>query len=85
MSSTQLQNRSFHVIRELMEPDGWKTQDGRMTKKCDAIRETVHSRFYATSFRHFAILSVPAVLLHKLPITGTRKRQTATPANKMNS
>ena len=40
---------------------------------------------YATSFRHSAVLSVPAVLLRKLPITGKRKRQTATPANKINS
>ena len=30
--------------------------------------ETVHSRFYATFFRHSAVLSLATVLLHKLPI-----------------
>ena len=48
-------------------------------------RKTVHSQSYAISFRHSTALSVPAVLLGKFPITGTRKRQTATPANKLNS
>ena len=43
----QQQNRLFHVAvlfklpisiitRELTQQDGWKTQDGRMTKKCGA-------------------------------------------------
>ena len=40
---------------------------------------------YVTFFGHSAVLSVPAVLLRKLPIIGTRKRQTATPVNKTNS
>ena len=48
-------------------------------------RKTVHSQSYGASFPHSAILSVAVVLLRKLPITGTRKRQTATPANKINS
>lgn len=30
-------------------------------------RETLHSQSYATFFCHFAVLSVPAVLLRKLP------------------
>ena len=54
-------------------------QDGQNDEKM--WRDTVHSQSYATSFRHSAVLSVTAVLLHKLPITGTRKRKTATPAN----
>ena len=48
-------------------------------------RGTVHPQSYATFFRHSAVLSVPALLLRKLPIIGTRKRQTATPAKKINS
>ena len=61
------------LIRHLTWQDGWKTQDGRMTKKCGA-RLHVHSQSYAISFRHSAVLSfpavlsVPAVLLCKLPI-----------------
>ena len=31
------------------------------------LRETEHSQSYATSFPHFAVLSVPVVLLRKLP------------------
>ena len=31
-------------------------------------RETVHSQSYATFFRHFAVLSLPTVVLRKLPI-----------------
>ena len=30
-------------------------------------RETVHSQSFATLFRHSAVLSLPAVLLRKLP------------------
>ena len=42
-----------------MQQDGWKTQDGRMTKTC-RVRSGMHS------FRHSAVLSLPAVLLRKL-------------------
>ena len=45
-----------HDNRELTQKDGWKTQDGRMTKKCRV-------RF----LRHSAVLSLPAVLLRKFP------------------
>ena len=38
----------------------------------------MHSQSYATFFRHSAVLSLPAVLMRKLPVIGTRKRQTAT-------
>ena len=61
------------LIRHLTWQDGWKTQDGRMTKKSGA-RLHVHSQSYAISFRHSAVLSFPAVLsvaavlLCKLPI-----------------
>ena len=53
-------------IRELMQQDGWKTQDGRMTKKVSRKIGNAQSR--PTFFHHSAVLSVPAVLLHKLPI-----------------
>ena len=63
----------IRVIGDLTQQMGWKTQDGRMTK---ILRETVDSRSCATFFRHSAILSLPALLLRKLPLIGTRKRQT---------
>ena len=44
-------------IKELTQQDSWKNKD-----------DTVHSQSYATFFRHSAVLSVPAVLLRKLPI-----------------
>ena len=53
------------VIRELTQQDDSKTQNGRMTKKCGA---RVHSQSYAASCRHSAVLSVPVVLLRKLPM-----------------
>jgi len=43
-----------------MQQDGWKTQDGGLTKKS-------HAQSRATLFHHSAVLSVPAVLLCKLP------------------
>ena len=46
---------------------------------------TVHSQSYATFFRYSAVVSLPAILLRKFPMIGTRKRQTDTPANKINS
>ena len=59
----------MRAIRELTQQDGWKTQDGRMT------RETVHSLYcYAPFFRHSVVLSVPAVLMLKLPTVRTQKR-----------
>ena len=45
-------------------------------------RETVHSRSYATLFRHSAVLSLPAVLLRKFPIT-TDHNNTLSDAIKM--
>ena len=45
----------------LMQQDGWKTQDGRMMKKC-CPRLCIP----ATFFRHSAVLSLPAVLLRKV-------------------
>ena len=53
----------FHNIRELRQQDGWKTQDGRMTKKCRAKLYLPNS--YATFFRHSAVLSRPTILLRK--------------------
>ena len=58
-------------------------QDGRMTKKCGA--RLCISKFYATFYRNSAVQSVPNVLMCKVPIIGTRRRQTATPANKINN
>ena len=58
-------------------------QDGRMTKKCGA--RLCISKFYATFFRNSAVQSVPNVLMCKVPIIGTRRRQTATPVNKINN
>ena len=46
--------------RDLTQQDGWKN-DAKMS------RETVHSRSCATFFRHSAVLSLPAVLLRKVP------------------
>ena len=45
-------------IRELTQ------QEGRMTQKC---RERLGMQSRATFFRHSAVLSLPAVLLRKLP------------------
>ena len=57
---------SFPLIRDLTQQDGWKTQDGRMTYKNVAQdRECTVSR---NIFRHSAVLSLPAVLLRKVPI-----------------
>ena len=46
------------------EQDGWKTQDGKITKKCRP-RPRMHS-LEATFFRNSTILSLPAVLLRKV-------------------
>ena len=50
-----------------MQPDGWKTQEGKMTKKCGARLYIPNLESYAISFRHSAVLTVPPVLLHELP------------------
>ena len=52
-SSSLLQNTSFHVVRDLTHQDGWKTQDGRVTKKCSA-RPGMHSLA-----RHFSSFCRP--------------------------
>ena len=50
-------------IRELTQQDGWKTQnDEKMSRKIG------NAQSHATFFRHSAVLSLPAVLLRKLPI-----------------
>ena len=72
----------MRAIRELTQEEDWKTQDGRMTK--NVARECAFL-ILRDIFPSFAVLSVPAVLLRKFPIIRTRKRQTATPANKFNS
>ena len=46
----------------LTQQDAWKTQHGRMTG------ETLYSSSCAIFFRHSAVLSLPAVLLHKVLI-----------------
>ena len=48
----------------LMQQDGCKTQDGRMTYKNVAQDQELCSVF----FRHSAVLCLTAVLLRKLPI-----------------
>ena len=55
----------MRAIEELKQQDVWKTQDGRMTKKCGA-RLCIPNLTYATFFRYSAVLSVPTVLLCKL-------------------
>ena len=50
--------------RDLTQKDGWKTQDGRITKKCRA-RPGMHS-LARHFFRDFAVLSLPAVLSRKV-------------------
>ena len=57
-SSSLLQNTSFHVVRDLMHQDGWKTQDGRVTKKCRA-RPGMHSLA-----RHFSSFCRPVFFLY---------------------
>ena len=51
-----------------MEQDGWKTQDGRMTKTCP-VRSGMHS-LARHFFRYSAVLSFPAVVLRKLATVG---------------
>ena len=46
--------------RDLTRQDGWRTQDGRMTKKCFSSNGNAQSR--AKLFGHSAVLSLPAVL-----------------------
>ena len=58
-------SRSIRNNRVLAQQDGWETQDGRMTKKMS--RKIGKVEFRATFFRHSAVLSLPAVLLPKLP------------------
>ena len=70
-------------IGSLRNRTAQKDSEGQNDEKM--WRETEYSQPYVTFFRHSAALSVPAVLLRKLPIIGTRKRQTATPVNKINS
>ena len=48
-------------FRDLTQPDNWKIQEARMTKKCHA-RPGMHSLA-----RHFFV-TLPAVLLRKVPI-----------------
>ena len=50
--------------RDLTRQDGWRTQDGRMTKKCFSSNGNAQSR--AKLFGHSAVLSLPAVLLRKV-------------------
>ena len=50
-------------IRELTQQEGWKTQQS--DKKM--WRQSVYSQSYATFFLHSAVLSLPTVLLCKLP------------------
>lgn len=47
-----------------MQEDGWKTQNGRVTQKCC----TLPAQSCVTFLCHFAILSLPTVLLHKVSI-----------------
>ena len=52
------------INRDLTQKDGWKMQDGRMTKNCRA-RPGMHS-LARHFFRGSAVLSLPAVLLRKV-------------------
>ena len=67
-SSTQPQIWSIPVIRELTQQEGRKTQDGRMTSEKNS-REIGNAQSPATFFRHSNVLSLPTVLLLKLPIS----------------
>ena len=57
-----------------MEADGAcateRLEASRRQKDEKMWRETVHFHSHATSFRHSAVLSVLAVLLHKFAIYG---------------
>ena len=57
------------IIREPTQPDGWKTHNGRTTKKNE------HSWSCMTFFRHSAVLSLPAILLHKVSIDSINAKQ----------
>ena len=67
---TQIQHIDWSLIlwsiRELT-PTGPLKDSGRQNDE-KMWREAVHSQSYATFFRHSDVLSVPAVLLRKLPI-----------------
>ena len=57
------------TIWDLTQQDNWKTQDGGMTKKCRARPWIpVLARHF---FRYSAVLSLPAVLLHKVSNKGS--------------
>ena len=66
---TELKN--IRQKQDLTQKDGWKTQDGRMTKKYHARLCT--PCLARNCFRHSAVLSLPAVLLRKVCI-GKRVR-----------
>ena len=55
-------------MRDLTQGDDWKTQDGIMIKKM--LQKTgMHSTSCALFLHHSALLSLPAVLLNKVPNT----------------
>ena len=59
-----IQSVLFRLIRDLTQQDGWKTQDDRMTKKCQ-VTMGMHS---LAQHLFFIVLSLPAVLLRKVSI-----------------
>ena len=66
------QNLIWLDIRELTQQDGWKAEDGRVTKKVS--RETGNAQCRATFFRHFAVLSLPTVLVPVGKLTQGQKQ-----------
>ena len=66
------QNLIWLDIRKLAQQDGWKTEDERITKKMS--RETGNAQCRATFFRHFAVLSLPTVLVPVGKLTQGQKQ-----------
>ena len=62
------------IDRDLTQKDGWKTQDGRMTKNRRA-RPGIHS-LARHFFRGSAVRSLPVVLLQKVCNSNTWSRGT---------
>ena len=66
-STLPMQRKTAVVLSQQGAYATGRLEDSRPQNDEKMLHETVHSQSYVTSFRHSAALSVPAVLLRKLP------------------
>ena len=70
---------SFFEYRALTLPDGWKTQDGRMRKKCDARERLYYNVKLNSAFRFLVamneIYSISSLFLLKPKVSGFSKQK----------